>query len=181
VKDWTGIDLERAVLLMMHFQADVFAVLFGDARPPLLDRANDLITGWRRTGRPLLFANFALGPNYEWAHPDNQLTAGLRNTGLFRDPTPVEGLNMASTDPVYACPRVSVFHGTSLDADLRAASIETLVMAGVTSSGVVLSSIAWASDADYRIFLVEDCCYDPDAGLHNGLFRTGFKTRATII
>lgn len=52
---------------------------------------------------------------------------------------------------------------------------------GIASSGVLFSTVAWASDADYRIYLVRDCCYDPDAQAHEALFRTSFATRAHII
>lgn len=175
------IPLDRAALLILHYQADVFSLLFGDRRPPLLDRCNALIGQWRTTGRPVVFANFSLGPNYEAVSPGNRLVTGLTATGLFRGDAPAPGLDVGAGDRRYACPRVSVFRDTSLDEDLRAQGLDTLVMAGVTSSGVVLSSVAYASDADYDIRLVRDCCHDPDEQAHEALFRTGFATRATII
>jgi nicotinamidase-related amidase len=174
-------EVGRAALLMMHFQADVFALLFAEPRPVLLDRANALISMWRSTGRPVIFANFALGADYEAASDHNQLVSNLKGTGLFREPRPVAGLAIEAGDRLYSCPRVSVFHATSLHADLQAHKIDTLFMAGVTSSGVVLSSVSWASDADYRIHLVQSCCYDPDEAAHETLFRTGFDTRAVIV
>ncbi|WP_253721038.1 cysteine hydrolase family protein [Bdellovibrio bacteriovorus] len=179
--DFKNIDTSRAALLMMHFQADVFAALAGHLPPDMLDRANALIKAWRTTGRPVIFANFALGPHYESVTEKNMLTMNIQKMGLFREPTPVAGLDVKPNDGHYACPRASVFHSTKLDQDLRAQGIDTLVMAGIASSGVLFSSVAWASDADYRLYLVQDCCYDPDTLAHEALFRTSFATRTTII
>lgn len=179
--DLNSIDYRRAALLMMHFQADVFSVLADKLPTDMLDRANSLIGLWRSTGRPLVFANFALGSKYESVNENNMLTVNISKTGLFREPTPAAGLEMATRDLHYTCPRANVFYGTTLDRDLRAQGIDTLVMAGIASSGVLFSSVSWASDADYRIYLVRDCCYDPDAQAHEALFRTSFATRALII
>ena len=54
-------------------------------------------------------------------------------------------------------------------------------MAGISTTGVVLSSITWASDADYDVRLVRDCCYDPDQVAHEALFRTGFGGRVQVV
>ncbi len=179
--DLNAIDNRRAALLMMHFQTDVFSVLADKLPTDMLDRANALIGAWRSTGRPVVFANFALGSNYESVNEKNMLTVNISKTGLFREPTPMTGLEVAASDWHYACPRANVFHGTDLDKDLRAHGIDTLVMAGIASSGVLFSSVGWSSDADYRIYIVRDCCYDPDAQAHEALFRTSFATRALII
>jgi len=69
--------------------------------------------------------------------------------------------------------RASVFHGTSLDAGFRTRGIGTFVMAGISTTGVILSSAARASDADYDVRLVKDCCYDPDQEVHAALSASG--------
>ena len=48
----------------------------------------------------------------------------------------------------------------------RTNGIDTLVLAGVHTSGVVLATVRRASDLDYRLIVVRDCCADPDAELH---------------
>ena len=45
----------------------------------------------------------------------------------------------------------------------------------------MLSTIAHASDADYRLYSVKDCCYDPDAVVHEHLFATAFESRTTVL
>jgi nicotinamidase-related amidase len=173
--------IDSAALVIMHYQVDVFAILFGDRPPPLLDSCNALIRRWRATGRPLFFPNFFLGEAYELASKNNRLMSSIVPSGYFRSAVPMHGLAIEPGDRFYACPRASVFHGTTLDADLRARGVDTLVMAGISTTGVVLSSVAQASDADYDVRLVRDCCYDPDRDAHEALFRSGFGGRVQVV
>jgi nicotinamidase-related amidase len=176
-----GTHIDRAALVIMHYQVDVFAILFGEQPSPLLDKCNALIRSWRATGRPVMFPNFFLGEACEHASENNRLISSIVPTGYFRNALPMPGLAIEPGDSFYACPRASVFYGTTLDADLRARGISTLVMAGISTTGVVLSSITWASDADYDVRLVRDCCYDPDRDAHEALFRTGFGGRVQVV
>lgn len=177
--DFEGSYIDRAALVIMHYQADVFAILFGEQPSPLLDKCNTLIQRWRGTGRPVLFPNFFLGKEYEHASKDNRLISSIVPTGRFRNALPMKGLAIEPDDLSYACPRASVFHGTTLDADLRILGVGTLVMAGISSTGVVLSSITWASDADYDVRLVQDCCYDPDQDAHEAPVSYRFRWSCT--
>jgi nicotinamidase-related amidase len=179
--DFEGSYIDRSALVIMHYQVDVFAILFAEQPSPLLDKCNDLIRRWRVTGRPVMFPNFFLGENYEHASNNNRLISSIAPTGYFRNARPMKGLAIESDDVFYTCPRASVFYGNSLDADLRSRGISTLVMAGISTTGVVLSSITWASDADYDVRLVRDCCYDPDQAAHEALFRTGFGGRVQVV
>jgi nicotinamidase-related amidase len=179
--DLGGSYIDGAALVIMHYQVDVFAILFGEQRSPLLDKCNELIQHWRITGQPVLFPNFFLGEEYEHASKSNRLVSSIVPTGRFRNALPMTGLAIEQGDLFYACPRASVFYGTALDADLRKRGIKTLVMAGISSTGVVLSSITWASDADYDVRLVRGCCYDPDQDAHEALFRTGFGGRVQVV
>jgi nicotinamidase-related amidase len=68
--------------------------------------------------------------------------------------------------------RVSPFVGTDL---------ETLLLAGVHTSGVVLSTVRQASDLDYRLIVVRDCCADPDAEMHALLLDTVIAKQAAVV
>ncbi|WP_407263852.1 cysteine hydrolase family protein [Klebsiella quasipneumoniae] len=123
-----------------------------------------------------------VGEEYEHAPPaTNRQISPYLPSGRFRTGLPVEGLAIERGDLFYACPRASVFYGTALDADLRTRGVSTLVMAGISTTGVVLSSVAWASDADYDVRLVQDCCYDPDRDAHEALLRSGFGGRVQVV
>src|SRR6266436_2313613 len=76
--------------------------------------------------------------------------------------------------------RVSAFAGTDLDLMLRANGIETLILTGIATSGVVLSTLRHAADADYRLLVVGDCCSDSDEEAHRVLLEKVFPRQATI-
>jgi biuret amidohydrolase len=179
--DFEASHVDKAALVIMHYQVDVFSILFGAQPSPLLDECNALIRRWRATGRPLLFPNFFLGEKYERVSKSNRLISSIVPTGKFRSAVPMKGLAIEWNDIFYACPRASVFVDTTLDADLRTRGISTLVMAGISTTGVVLSSVAWASDADYDVRLVKECCYDPDRDAHEALFRSNFGGRVQVV
>ena len=54
--------------------------------------------------------------------------------------------------------RVSAFAGTDLEVPLRAKDVRTLVLVGIATSGVVLSTLLEACDADYDPVIIADCC-----------------------
>jgi len=84
-------------------------------------------------------------------------------------------------DIVVTKHRVSAFAGTDLEMILRAKGIDTLVLFGIATSGVVLSTLLEASDADYRLAVIADCCADLDAELHATLTKRLFPTRADVL
>ncbi|MDP4151269.1 MAG: isochorismatase family cysteine hydrolase [Bacteroidota bacterium] len=54
--------------------------------------------------------------------------------------------------------RLSAFSGSDLDLVLRALGIQHLVLTGISTSGVVLSTLREATDKDYRLTVLADCC-----------------------
>lgn len=68
-------------------------MLQGQLPVDMLEKANALIKAWRSAGRPVIFANFALGSNYEAVSESNRLTVNVSKSGFFREPKPVAGLD----------------------------------------------------------------------------------------
>jgi nicotinamidase-related amidase len=77
--------------------------------------------------------------------------------------------------------RVSAFTGTDLELILRANSIDTLVLCGIATSGVVLSTLVDAFDRDYRMVVIGDLCLDRDQELHKALVDKYFPNRGEVI
>ena len=77
--------------------------------------------------------------------------------------------------------RVSPFVDTDLETLLRANGVDTLVLAGVHTSGVVLSTVRHAGDLDYRLVVVRDCCADPDAELHAMLLDIVIARQSAVV
>jgi nicotinamidase-related amidase len=65
--------------------------------------------------------------------------------------------------------RVGAFSTTDLHEQLAARGVDTLVLAGVATGGVVLSTVRDAADRDYRLVVLEDGCWDSDPEVHRVL------------
>lgn len=71
--------------------------------------------------------------------------------------------------------------GSDLEVVLRANSIQHLVLTGIATSGVVLSTLREAADKDYRLTVLSDCCADPDAEVHLMLTTKVFPRQADVL
>ena len=77
--------------------------------------------------------------------------------------------------------RVSAFSGSDLEVILRAQNIKHLVLTGIATSGVVLSTTREASDKDYRLTILADCCADRDPEVHQVLTGKVFIRQADVM
>jgi nicotinamidase-related amidase len=106
---------------------------------------------------------------------NRMLVAGSEGAAIHPAAAPRE------REPIVVKHRISPFVGTDLDMILRANGIDTLVLAGVHTSGVVLSTVCQAADLDYRLVVVRDCCADPDAEAHAVLLDIVIPKRAAVV
>lgn len=83
-------------------------------------------------------------------------------------------------EPLVVKHRVNAFFGTDLEQILRAQGIETLILLGHATGGVILSTVRYAADADYELVVVEDCCADRDQEVHTFLMERIFPHQATV-
>jgi nicotinamidase-related amidase len=83
-------------------------------------------------------------------------------------------------EPVIVKRRVSAFSGSDLDVLLRATGADTLVLAGIATSGVVLSTLRQAADLDYRLTVLADACADRDEEVHRVLTEKVFPRQALV-
>ena len=116
--------------------------------------------------------------------PRNMIFSAIRQTGIFGPGAPGVEIHPAvaplERDIVVVKHRVGAFLGTDLEMVLRAGGIDTLVMAGIATSGVVLSTLRHAADADFRIVVAADCCSDRDAEVHRVLLEKVFPRQAQV-
>jgi nicotinamidase-related amidase len=77
--------------------------------------------------------------------------------------------------------RVSAFTGSDLEVILRAQGIQHLVLSGIATSGVVLSTTREAADKDYKITILSDCCADGDPEVHHVLTTKVFPRQADVV
>ena len=170
----------QTALVVMHYQTDILG-LFPSVAPALLANTRTLCDAARGKGVSVCFANLRFSPGYPEVSALNKNGQGIKQLGLFIDDQPSPELGRQDNEPLIIAHRASVFFGTDLEVRLSAQGIDSLIMVGIASTGVVLSSVAYASDADFRLYTVKDCCYDPDQVVHDHLFSTAFDSRTTVL
>jgi nicotinamidase-related amidase len=181
-----SIDPARTALLSMDFQTAVVSI-YGKYQPGLIPRAQAVLRRSRILGMAIIHVQVAFRPNFPEISPRNALFSALKTywmekhtfegtTGAIHPELSPEG-----DDIVVTKRRVSAFAGTDLEVILRAKNIDTLVLMGIATSGVVLSTLLHASDQDYRLLVLVDCCADQDPEVHACLIDKVFPRRATVL
>ncbi|TDQ11716.1 cysteine hydrolase family protein [Pedobacter metabolipauper] len=89
-------------------------------------------------------------------------------------------LDIDTDDIIVTKHRFSAFSGSDLDMILRSLSIRHLVLCGIATSGVVLSTLREASDKDYLLTVLSDCCTDTDPQAEEVLMRKVFPAQAEV-
>jgi nicotinamidase-related amidase len=77
--------------------------------------------------------------------------------------------------------RVSAFSGSDLEVLLRSLGVGNLVLSGIATSGVVLSTLREAADRDYELTVLSDACADADDEVHRVLIGKVFPRQAEVI
>ncbi len=84
-------------------------------------------------------------------------------------------------DVIVTKRRISAFTGSDLEVILRAQNINHIILAGIATSGVVLSTLREAADKDYRITILSDGCADRDEEVHRVLITKIFPRQADVL
>jgi nicotinamidase-related amidase len=179
----TPIEPGRTALLLMDFQPDILAQRPG--ADDVLTAAGSALDLARKADLQVVFVRVAFAPqDYASVSPRNKSFAGMRDSGRLSDGAPGSAVHpdLARTDRdvVVTKTRVGAFSTTNLHTHLTSRGIDTLVLGGVSTSGVVLSTVRDAADRDYRLLVLEDCCLDePD--IHALLIGRIFPRQADIV
>jgi nicotinamidase-related amidase len=177
------LDPKTTAFLFMDFQYGVQARI-GDQAEGVFARAASVLDAVRAAGACVVFVRVAFRPGYPELGDQHPMAAVIKAAGGFLLDAPetqiVAALAPRPTEPVVVKHRVGPFLGTDLAPILRARRAETLVLLGVATSGVVLSTVRHAADVDYRIVVVEDGCADADAEVHRVLMEKVFPRQATV-
>jgi nicotinamidase-related amidase len=179
-----AVDPKAAALLVMDFQTAIVEMIATE-KEALLTRTANLVEGARKAGMRVVYVVVAFRAGYPEVSPKNQSFGPIRESGRFTEGSSgIEvhpGVAPKPGEVVVTKHRVNAFAGTDLEMVLRANGIDTLILAGLATSGVVLSTVRHAADADYRLVVVEDCCGDRDAEVHRVLMDKVFPRQATVV
>jgi nicotinamidase-related amidase len=146
------IDVNRTALLMADFH------IAGMTENPMvqerrtLDRAREVlhIARWAGVFVAYIVVNFRSG--YPEISDMNQTFSARKADGMPPAASPGALIHAAvpplQTEPIITKHRVNAFFGTDLDMMLRAQGRDTLILMGHATSGVILSTVRYAADAD---------------------------------
>ena len=117
--------------------------------------------------------------------PDNKSFSAIAGTGRLAEGDPGAEIHPAVAprpgDVVVTKKRVSAFAGSDLDVVLRAGRTRHLILAGIATSGVVLSTVRQAADLDFRLTVLSDGCLDADPEVHRVLVEKVFPRQAAVV
>lgn len=179
------LDPSKTALLVMDYQNGIVGMVDGDSLIPV---ARELIRTFREHGGHVGYVRVAF--------TDADIEAMPASAGMAANLTPERRESMHADHPntqihaelapqdadiVVRKVRVGAFSTTDLDEQLRARGVDTVVLAGISSGGVVHSTVLDAFDRDYRVIVVEDACADPDPDVHEFLMRRVFSKRGTVV
>lgn len=179
------IDPVHTAMLSMDLQAGIVSIYTRDN--DLVTRAAVLLQDGREAGLTIVHVKVGFRSGVPEIHSRNMLLGAIKNSPahqqLFTEPAGSihSAVNPQDGDLVVTKSRVSAFEGTDLALLLRAREIDTLVLFGIATSGVVLSTALTAADLDYRLFVVKDCCADLDEAVHDCLIDKVFPRCATVV
>ncbi|HEY2747397.1 MAG TPA: isochorismatase family cysteine hydrolase [Polyangia bacterium] len=178
------VERNKTALLVMDLQSEI-VTMFGDKAPPLLERTAGLVAAARTAGLPIVYVVVGCRPGYPELNPKNATFAAIAKSGRFIMSEPPAAsvapeVRPHDGDVVVVKRRVNAFFGTDLDLVLRAKGVDTLVLTGLSTSGVVLSTVRYGADSDYKLVVVKDCCADPDEEVHRVLTEKVFVRQATV-
>ena len=176
------IDPARTAVLLMDFQPSVLAAYSAD---DVLANATVLRESARAAGALVGYVHVWLTPDEAAAIPaSNVMFSALAERMAGVDPAAGEvhpRLGVGEEEPVFRKTRVGAFSTTDLHERLQERGIDTLVLAGVATSGVVLSTVRAGADHDYRLVVVADACADLDDEVHRVLTEKVFPRQAEVV
>jgi nicotinamidase-related amidase len=137
----------------------------------------------------VLSVRSALRPGFPDGHPLNQAITRVRSLGpdTFVDGSdftafhPALGDISPTKDIVVTKRRNSALAGTDLEVVLRSLGVQHLIVAGVMTSGCVLSTVRQAADLDYKVTVVENLCMDRDEDVQEVLMRKVFSAQGDVV
>jgi nicotinamidase-related amidase len=152
--------------------------------PAYLPRLREAIGAARAGGLPVIHVVVGFRSGYPEISSRNKMfgalagttgaAGGEQATQVHPDVAPEPG------DVLVTKRRVSAFAGSDLDMVLRAGDIDHLVLTGIATSGVVLSTLRQAADLDFGLTVLADGCLDADPEVHRVLVEKVFPQQADV-
>ncbi len=173
----------KMALLVMDMQVGI--VTRYAQTSDVLTHVNTAITGTHAASIPVIYVVVGFRPGYPEVSPRNKSFSAIKQQSSSSAPMLSMEIHPAiapqTTDIVVTKRRVSAFSGSDLEVVLRAQDITHLVLCGIATSGVVLSTLREAADKDYQLTVLADCCVDSDEEVQHVLLSKVFPRQAEVV
>jgi nicotinamidase-related amidase len=175
-----------SALLVMDVQAGIVE-RFPAGSEELLDAIGLAAAAARSADVPVIYVRIAFRPNTPEISRRNRVFAAFAESGTFamREDDATTRIHPAiapqAGDVVVLKKRVSAFAGSDLDVVLRSLGVDELVLTGIATSGVVLSTLRYAADQDFGLVILRDGCADRDPEVHRVLMEKVFPRQAEVL
>jgi nicotinamidase-related amidase len=169
-------------LLIMDMEAAIIARL-GDPEP-LLQNIKETIDAARKASVPVIYVTVQFREGFPEVGSANKAFTAMRASSALStaEGTAIHPSILPVPGEVHVVKRrVSAFSGSDLEIVLRAKGITQLVLCGISTSGVVLSTVREAADKDFQLTVLEDCCADADKEVHDVLTKKIFSRQAEVM
>ena len=174
----------HTALLVMDVQAGIVTrfAQTSDVLTPI----STAITAARAAQIPVIYVVVTFRQGYPEISPRNKSFSAIKQqqSRLQAAMTATEihpAIAPQPTDIVVTKRRVSAFSGSDLEVVLRAQGITHLVLCGIATSGVVLSTLREAADKDYQLTVLSDGCVDGDEEVQRVLLSKVFPRQAEVV
>ncbi|PWY81529.1 isochorismatase family protein [Aspergillus sclerotioniger CBS 115572] len=174
---------EKPALVLLDVQNGVVDRL--ENTEPYLQAVASVTQAVRNVQVDIIHVVTGFRAGYPECHPRNSSMSKVKAWGAFRNNHQSAQVHPAVSsseeEPIVTKHRVSAFTSTDLDLILRSMGITEVVIAGLITSGAVLSTVRSAADLDYNVTVVEDLCMDRDPELHQVLMNKVFSRQGRVI
>ncbi|MEI5101083.1 cysteine hydrolase [Streptomyces sp. PmtG] len=175
--------MANSALLVMDVQQDI--VDLADDGSGYLPRLRKAISGARAAGIPVIYVAIGLRPDHPDVSPRNRAVDAAVRAGLHIEGAPSSAVHPdiapQPDDIVITKRRGSAFSGSDLDLVLRARGIDSLVLTGIATSGVVLHTVCHTNDHELRSTVLADGCLDLDPDVHRFLTEKLFPQWVDVV
>jgi nicotinamidase-related amidase len=181
--DVLPIEPARTALLVLDVENDIVANAVSDGGQ-FLSRLEHLVSTARRRGVSIIYVVVGFRPGYPEARGNPHYATVIQMGRLVMGSPGCEvhaSVAPKDDEPTIVKHRVGAFAHTDLDLILRVSGIDSLILTGITTSGVVLSTLRHAYDHDYKSIVVSDGCIDRDPDVHRILVERVFPRQARVM
>ncbi|MFY4776158.1 cysteine hydrolase family protein [Metabacillus sp. RGM 3146] len=173
----------NAALLVMDLQNGIVSRYA--EQPEILTSFQKAAKAARKANIPVIFVRVAFREGYPEVPAQNKMFSAISKNGRMTETewaTEIhEALERQPNEPLVTKRRVSAFSGSDLEIVLRGLKVNELILTGIATSGVVLSTLREAADKDYSLKILSDACLDGDPEVHRVLTEKVFPRQSEVL